>query len=49
MIKEIGAQSRKELQQILDTKVHLFLFVKVRDSWGEDPERFSHWGLDYNA
>ena len=27
--------------------VHLFLFVKVRERWGEDPERFREMGLDY--
>ena len=48
-IKAIGAHARKELEEILDCRVHLFLFVKVRDKWGEDPERFNYWGLDYNA
>ena len=38
-IKAIGADSRKELMEIFDTKVHLFLFVKVREKWSEDPER----------
>lgn len=48
-IKAIGANARKQLEQILDCRVHLFLFVKVRDKWGDDPERFNYWGLDYNA
>ena len=48
-IKEIGAASREELQEILDRRVHLFLFVKVREKWGEDPERYRDWGLDYKA
>ncbi|MDV7341469.1 GTPase Era [Terasakiella sp. A23] len=48
-IKAIGANARKELEEIMDCRVHLFLFVKVRDKWGDDPERFSYWGLDYNA
>jgi len=29
--------------------VHLFLFVKVREGWPDDPERFRSIGLDYNA
>ena len=48
-IKQLGAASRKELEGILDQKVHLFLFVKVREGWGDDPDRYRDWGLDYNA
>jgi GTPase len=48
-IKEIGAASREELQEILERRIHLFLFVKVREKWGEDPERYRDWGLDYKA
>lgn len=48
-IKAIGANARKELEEIMECRVHLFLFVKVRDNWSDDPERFSYWGLDYNA
>jgi GTP-binding protein Era len=29
--------------------VHLFLFVKVRSGWLEDPARYRHWGLDFDA
>ena len=46
-IKAIGADSRKELMEIFDTKVHLFLFVKVREKWSEDPERYREMGLEY--
>ena len=46
-IKSIGADSRKELMQILDVPVHLFLFVKVRENWGEDPDRYREMGLDF--
>lgn len=46
-IKAIGTAAREELQELLDTKVHLFLFVKVREKWGQDPERYAHMGLDY--
>lgn len=48
-IKKIGELARKELEHILNHRVHLFLFVKVREKWGEDPERYIEWGLDYNA
>jgi GTPase len=46
-IKHIGAEARSELMDIFETKVHLFLFVKVREKWGEDPERYREMGLDY--
>lgn len=46
MIKTIGQQSRMELSEILGQKVHLFLFVKVRDNWIDDPERLRQMGLD---
>jgi GTP-binding protein Era len=48
-IKTIGARARAELGAMLDRKVHLFLFVKVRDNWLDDPERFASIGLDFNA
>jgi GTP-binding protein Era len=48
-IKSIGARSRAELERLLDRRIHLFLFVKVRDNWLEDPERFTALGLDYNV
>ena len=46
-IKAIGAESRKELTQIFETPVHLFLFVKVREKWGDDPERYREMGLEW--
>jgi GTP-binding protein Era len=48
-IKTIGARARGELEAMLERRVHLFLFVKVRDNWIDDPERFAALGLDYNA
>jgi GTP-binding protein Era len=48
-IKAIGAKARAELETLLGRRVHLFLFVKVRDNWIEDPERYAALGLDYNA
>ncbi len=47
MIKEIGQASREEISEIAGVPVHLLLFVKVRERWGEDPERFREMGLDY--
>lgn len=46
-IKAIGAAARLELADILDQKVHLFLFVKVRENWGNDPERYREIGLEF--
>ena len=48
-IKRIGVKARQELQETLDTNVHLFVFVKVREKWGDDPERYRDWDLDFNA
>jgi GTP-binding protein Era len=48
-VKSIGAASRRELEDILGCRVHLFLFVKVRQNWGDDPERYRDWGLDFDA
>lgn len=49
MIKKIGSQARKELEELLECRVHLFLFVKIRDKWGDNPELYKPWGLDFNA
>jgi GTP-binding protein Era len=46
-IKAISMAARKELSEILEQPVHLFLFVKVRENWGDDPERFREMGLDF--
>ena len=46
-IKAIGADSRAELMEMFETQVHLFLFVKVREKWGDDPERYREMGLEY--
>jgi GTPase len=46
-IKSIGAESRKEIAGILGVPVHLFLFVKVRENWGEDPDRYREMGLEF--
>jgi GTP-binding protein Era len=45
-IKEIGARARLELEAMLGRRVHLFLFVKVRENWAEDRERLAALGLN---
>ena len=47
--KAIGQASRLELAGILEQKVHLFLFVKVRENWGDDPERYREMGLNFGS
>ncbi len=46
-IKAIGEAARLELEDILDARVHLFLFVKVRERWQDDAERYGEMGLDF--
>ena len=48
-IKSIGMSSRRELEKMLDCKVHLFLEVKVAERWAEDSSRYKNMGLDFNA
>lgn len=48
-IKAIGAAARVELSQILERPVHLFIHVKVREKWGDDPERYRDLGLDFDV
>lgn len=42
MIKKIGTLARKEIGQLADCNIHLFLFVKVRENWFSDPERYRY-------
>jgi GTP-binding protein Era len=46
-IKAIGQEARKELMEMYEVPIHLFLFVKVREKWGDDPERYREMGLEY--
>jgi GTPase len=46
-IKAIGAAARVEIAEANDAPVHLFLFVKVRANWLDDPERYRAMGLDF--
>ena len=46
-IKAIGQAARKEIAEIAEAPVHLFLFVKVRENWADDPERYREMGLEF--
>ena len=48
-IKEVRQAAQEEMEVLLGRKVHLFLFVKVRENWINDPERYRTWDLDFNA
>ena len=48
-MKEISSEARLELEDMFERRVHLFVFVKVRKNWQEDPERYRMLGLDYKA
>jgi GTP-binding protein Era len=47
VIKAIGAAARADIAAAIEHPVHLFLFVKVRDGWGDDPERYREMGLEF--
>ncbi len=49
LIKQVGAAARRDLMEVLDRPVHLFLHVKVREDWLEDPRRYRDMGLDYDS
>jgi GTP-binding protein Era len=48
-IKAVREAAQAELERIMERRVHLFLFVKVRGNWAEDPEHFRSIGLDWQA
>ena len=48
-IKRVRTLAQEDLQELLGRDVHLFLFVKVRENWGDDPERYRDWGLDFST
>ena len=48
-IKAVGQAARAELEHMLGCRVHLFLFVKVRPKWLDDPERYSEMGLEFSG
>ena len=48
-IKDIGASARRDMQDWLGQKVHLFIFVKVRDNWQNDKARYIESGLEFDV
>lgn len=46
-IKAVGTAARRELEELLSRRVHLFLHVKVRPDWADDPERYRDLGLEF--
>ena len=48
-IKRIGTLAREELEKLLDCKIHLFLHIKFKKNWMDDPSKYSSIGLNYNA
>jgi GTP-binding protein Era len=46
-IKAISMASRRDIAEIAERPVHLFLFVKVRQKWGDDPERYRQMGIEF--
>jgi len=47
VIKAIGSEARKEIASLIEKPVHLFLFVKVREGWADDPARYREMGLEF--
>ena len=48
-IKRIRSESQKELSDLLEQKIHLFVRVKVSANWINEPGRYREWGLRFNA
>ena len=48
-IKRVSMTARKELEELLNRKIHLYLFVKYKKNWMDDPRKYTLLGLDYNA
>ncbi len=48
-VKEVRAAAQADIEELLGCKVHLFLLVKVRENWLDDPARYRVWGLDFRA
>ena len=46
-VKAISMEARKDISEMAEKPVHLFLFVKVRENWGDDPERYREMGLEF--
>jgi GTPase len=48
-VKAIGTAARKEMEDVFDRRVHLFLHVKVRENWADERSRFNALGLNWDA
>jgi GTP-binding protein Era len=48
-IREMGQLAREQLEEMMERRVHMFLFVKVREDWQEDRERLTTWGLEWDV
>ncbi len=46
-IKAISMAAREDISKLVERPVHLFLFVKVRENWGDDPERYREMGIEF--
>jgi GTP-binding protein Era len=46
-LKAVGSAARRDIAEAADQKVHLFLFVKVRERWLDDPDRYREMGLEF--
>ena len=46
-LKAVGSTARREIAEAAEQKIHLFLFVKVREKWPDDPERYREMGLEF--
>jgi GTP-binding protein Era len=49
MIKQIGQSARLELESMLEERIHLFLYVKVRENWVDEPAHYADWNLNFKA
>ncbi|TNE31916.1 MAG: GTPase Era [Alphaproteobacteria bacterium] len=47
-IKAIGSAARAEINELLEENVHLEIFIKVKENWMDDPDRYREWGLDFS-
>jgi GTP-binding protein Era len=45
-LKEIGSRARKEMQHMFDRKVHLNMWVKVKDGWSDDASMIRSLGYE---
>jgi GTP-binding protein Era len=44
MLKQVGSEARQDLMRLLDNRVHLQLWVKVKDNWSDDERALASLG-----